>query len=83
MKNKKLWFRAKMFGWGWYPVSWEGWVVIALYVIAIFKNTWYLAPQHSVSDDLISVAIKVIPPTICLLIICYAKGERPRWRWGK
>ena len=22
-KNKKLWFRAKSFGWGWVPISWE------------------------------------------------------------
>lgn len=83
MKNKKLWFRAKMFGWGWYPVSWEGWVVIALYVYAVIKSTWALAPQHSGSDELFALAIRIVPPTICLLIICYAKGERPRWRWGK
>ena len=22
---QKLWFKAKLYGWGWYPCSWEGW----------------------------------------------------------
>ena len=28
---KKLWFKAKRFGWGWYPVSPEGWLVTIIY----------------------------------------------------
>jgi hypothetical protein len=83
MKEKKLWFRAKMFGWGWYPVSWEGWVIIALYAFAVIKGTWSMPSQHSGSDALFTLAVTVVPPTICLLIICYLKGEKPRWRWGE
>ncbi len=83
MKEKKLWFKAKRYGFGWVPCSWEGWAVLLLYFIAVLKNTWYLEPSSSVGADLVALAIRVLPPTIFLLIICYAKGERPRWRWGK
>ncbi|MCC7436815.1 hypothetical protein IT402_03015 [Candidatus Nomurabacteria bacterium] len=83
MKEKKLWFKAKLYGWGWYPSSWEGWVITILYMFAIIKGTWSLQDTGSISDDLILLASKVLPPTIFLLIICYAKGEKPRWRWGK
>ena len=31
--EKKLWFRAKCYGWGWYPCSWEGWLVILIWAI--------------------------------------------------
>jgi hypothetical protein len=83
MEQKKLWFRAKMYGWGWYPISWQGWVVLLIYVVAMIKIVTSLAPQHSGSDALFALAIRVVPLTILLLIICYAKGERPRWHWGK
>ncbi len=29
--SDKLWFKAKKFGWGWTPCSWEGWTVTGLY----------------------------------------------------
>ena len=28
--GEKLWFGPKRFGWGWSPVSWEGWLASAL-----------------------------------------------------
>ncbi len=84
MENKKLWFKAKRFGWGWTPCSWEGWVILALYTVATtlhFINVDKFA--HSGSDVLISFAVPFIINTVFLLIICYAKGETPRWRWYK
>jgi len=84
MKNKnKLWFKAKMYGWGWQPVSREGWAISVLYTIAVvlhFKNIDRFS--HSISDTLINFAIPFIITTIFLLIICYARGERLKWRWG-
>ena len=32
-KTKKLWFRAIYYGWGWYPCSWEGWLVLLVWVL--------------------------------------------------
>jgi len=83
MENKKLWFKAKMYGWGWTPISWEGWIITILYLIAIIQfgleaDRW----AHSGSDALISFAIPFIVTTIFLLVICYARGERPGWRWS-
>ena len=33
----KFWFEKKKYGWGWTPISWEGWMTIAIF--AGF-NTW-------------------------------------------
>ncbi len=83
MKNNKLWFKAKMYGWGWYPVSWQGWAVTLLYVTPIVQFAMLSEKYaNSPSDFFASFALPFIIDTIFLLIICYAKGERPHWRWG-
>ena len=84
MKQNKLWFRAKMYGWGWYPISWEGWIITLLYVVSVMQPAISIdKASHSGSDFLINFSIPFIINTIFLLIICYAKGEKPKWRWGK
>jgi hypothetical protein len=32
---KKPWFGPKQVGWGWTPISWEGWLATALCVVAV------------------------------------------------
>lgn len=32
---KGYWFKAKPFGWGWTPVTWQGWLVILVYIALI------------------------------------------------
>lgn len=84
MNKNKLWFKAKMYGWGWQPTSWEGWAVLALYITAIWINARNIDfYAHSASDTLINGVIPLVINTIYLLIICYCRGEKPRWRWGK
>ena len=68
---EKFWFKAKTYGYGWAPATWQGWATIILYVatvVSIFlftKNILFL-----------------IPFTILLLAIAYLKGEPAKWRWG-
>lgn len=83
MKEKGLWFKAKQYGWGWYPSSWQGWVIMALYLFALIKGTWNFRSSGYNTMDLINLSLRVILPTIFLLTICYIKGEKPLWRWGK
>lgn len=84
MKTKKLWFKAKLYGWGWQPITWQGWAVTLLYIVAIVLNAKTANMySHSVSDGLMNFSIPFIINTIFLLVVCYAHGERPRWRWGK
>ncbi len=83
MENKKLWFKAKKYGYGWYPCSWEGWGVILLYTISLvfhLKNVDKFAT--GASDVLINFMIPFLINTAFLIIISYAKGEPAKWRWG-
>jgi hypothetical protein len=75
---KKFWFPAKRYGWGWgLPCSWPGWVVFAVWLLLICAGAVLLAPNHV---GLFVVFAGVL--AIALLIICFFKGEKPRWRWG-
>lgn len=77
MKNK-LWFKAKRYGWGWYPCSLEGWFVILLGLAFIFGGVYV-----GDTDDAPGAALLGILLAIALFIFTgYKKGEKPRWRWG-
>jgi hypothetical protein len=81
---KKLWFKAKRYGWGWYPSSWEGWLVLFVYCVFLFLNFRRIdAFSHSASDTLRPYFIQLLFATAVLVAIAYVKGEPPRWRWGK
>ncbi|MBP6044887.1 MAG: hypothetical protein WBC38_04000 [Microgenomates group bacterium] len=83
MKNIK-WFKSKNYGWGWYPATWQGWLVLFTFlVIEIWNFMWLDSISHSNSDTLRLFLIQSIVLTLVLIAICYKTGEKPRWRWGK
>jgi hypothetical protein len=71
MSPKPYWFKAKHYGWGWYPVTWQGWVITLLFV----QSFAVTAPN----PELMPLTIILVA---ALLIICYNTGEKPSWRWG-
>ena len=84
LKEEKKWFKAKRYGWGWRPCSWQGWIIMIAYTLVLLSSAVQLdAKSHSVSDTLINFAIVFIPVTLLLIVICYVKGDRPYWRWGE
>ena len=73
-----LWFKKKLYGWGWTPVKWQGWITI-LISISIFVFFW--VDLLSGKNILINVAIIIIDFS-GLIFVCYKKGEKPSWQWG-
>ena len=75
------WFKRKLYGWGWTPVTWQGWLIIALYVI--FLVIILERPNieaYSQSQVLVNLVLPFIIGTGILFIICYKKGEKPKWQ---
>lgn len=81
----RYWFKRRRFGFGWIPVTPEGWLTIAIY-IAIVIGASKLLPLPRAEGDPESQAMAYtavfMAATVLLLIISYAKGPKPRWRWG-
>jgi hypothetical protein len=72
------WFRAKRYGWGWgLPTAWQGWVVLALYTAAIAALGLALMPAQPGG-----FVLGTVVATLALVVVCWLKGEPPRWRWG-
>ena len=80
---RPLWFKAKRYGYGWYPATWQGWPVTLAAVAIIVVNAVFVdRHSHSVSDTLIGSAVPTIVVVALLILTCILTGEKPRWRWG-
>jgi hypothetical protein len=77
---KKIWFKAKTYGWGWCPCTWEGWAIIVGYLIifAILATIF----ETNIERFWLPYLISVFLLTALLIYISYKKGEKPGWRWG-
>lgn len=78
--ERQVWFPAKSYGWGWgLPVRWQGWVVMAAFLILLAGGAAFVMPKYG---PFAFVAYTILL-SLVLVGICWAKGEPPRWRWGK
>jgi hypothetical protein len=75
---KKYWFPAKKYGWGWgMPNCWQGWVVFGIWLALLLAGVVSMKAQPEY------IAAYAALLAIALVVICYLKGEEPRWRWGE
>jgi len=80
VEKPEYWFPAKRYGWGWgLPRTWQGWVVLAVFFVLVVVGLFVFSPaEHSMGFIIYVVVLVAV-----LTAVCYAKGEPPRWRWGK
>ncbi len=77
--EKKIWFPAKRYGWGWgAPCCWQGWVVLGVYIILLTAAA-LIIPKYGLPFFYGYTFVL----SLILIAICWRKGEKPRWRWGK
>lgn len=77
------WFKRKLYGWGWVPVKWQGWLVILAFVAYLVEVGTSLAPNPEPTEsELMWFFVKVFGSVIVLILICYKTGESPKWMWG-
>jgi hypothetical protein len=76
MKTQPVWFRAKRYGYGWFPNTWQGWLITGTFLLAI------LAISRFMEVNSLEQNVALIGTAILLIIICYKTGEKPSWNWG-
>lgn len=75
---ERYWFKRKLYGWGWTPVRWQGWLVVAISVAIIFLGIYV-----GETDDAPGAAfLGILIASAILFTFGYQKGERPNWQWG-
>jgi hypothetical protein len=79
-KNTQYWFPAKCYGWGWgLPQTWQGWLVMALFAAGQVATFRFAPPK----TEPLAFGLSTLLLVAGLIVICFIKGEPPRWRWGK
>jgi hypothetical protein len=80
-----LWFVNKTYGWGWVPVTWQGWLSVGIYAALTGMNVLVIAAFAQggapVVYALMAIVFQIIL-TAGLMWFCYRTGEKPEWRWG-
>jgi hypothetical protein len=83
---KGYWFKAKLYGWGWVPVRWQGWCAIGVYIVLILglvsMREKDVPGNPDSGSNFLTFALPIILLTVLLVIVAYKKGEKPRWQWG-
>lgn len=93
-RQTRLWFKAKRYGWGWTPITWQGWLItlgfaILYALLGITLISWLGAATEALAVDYRGVSLSILEflaaialLTYALVRICTRYGEKPGWRWG-
>lgn len=84
----KYWFRkrqglkSKDLGWGWVPISWEGWTLVLLFVAFIFASGYLLfadniARNTNPSLTTIFIYLGVVVASIGVVSLVSSKKTQP------
>lgn len=76
--TRPLWFKAKRYGYGWYPATWQGWTVMATW-LALFAGAFV---RWNVETQAAPFLLDAGASTVALIVVSFLTGEKPRWRWG-
>lgn len=80
---KGYWFKRKLYGWGWVPVTWQGWLVVVIFIALLLWNGFALGTDGEPSnEDVFWFFFNLILLVTALLFVCFKTGETPRWQWG-
>lgn len=79
----KIWFKRKTYGWGWTPATWEGWVVLLVYLGLVALLILQIDKNASGARLVWSYFLPLGLLTFLLVYISWKKGESPRWQWGE
>lgn len=77
------WFKAKLFGWGWTPVKWQGWASLLIFIAVVVWDFERIdLASHSNSDTLRPFLLQFALMLIVFALLTKGKWEKPRWSWG-
>ncbi len=80
--KEKFWFVRKTYGWGWVPATWQGVLVLIIYIFLLVLFSFMPKDYSSSKAIILNGILPVLILTVALIRICYIKGEKPRWQWG-
>jgi hypothetical protein len=81
--SNKFWFKPKHYGYGATPVTWEGWALIAAFVVAVFGSTlWLIGPGMTALAWALWAAVVAVATAAMITFTKYKTDGDWRWRWS-
>lgn len=84
----RFWFKPKSIGYGAYPVTWQGWALIAGFIAIDLAFAYALLGPSSLSGEppeagrLAVFLIGTAAFTAAFILVCIARTEGEwKWRW--
>ena len=79
--RQDYWFKARRYGWGWTPVTWQAWSLLAAYLIVVGGSTLVLLPATKSEStnfvDIVALILIFFSATSFLIGLAILKGQRP------
>lgn len=86
MDKKKYWFKPKRYGWGFVPVTWQGWVatmgLVALLALMAIVNNLFDATVSTRDGFNFLIDVLILSSLFTLMFRKRVEGGL-RWQWGK
>jgi len=83
---KKYWFKPKRYGWGFYPISWEGWLatlgLLGMVLISAYVNNFFTSAITAQDGFSFLFDLVVVIALSSVVFDGKTKGS-VKWRWGK
>lgn len=84
--RERYWFKARRYGWGWTPATWQAWSLLSAYMLVLAISAILLLPgTKDKTTNFVGVVAFVLiflSATFLLIGISLLKGEKPGWNWG-
>lgn len=83
----QYWFKPKRYGYGFYPISWQGWIatfgLLMLVLVSGSINNLFIEPGPDKSQTLRFILDIIVLSTLATLLFEKKMQEPLKWRWGK
>ncbi len=81
--HQGYWFKRKLYGWGWTPATWKGWVITLIYVALVILFSLTIDENSPTREVIFTFVLPIFLLTISFIRIAFKKGEKPGWQWGQ
>ena len=75
------WFKGKLYGWGWTPATWQGWLTVGILAAFLMLDSLTLGAAPN-GNAVLLFFMEILLAVGIFIIIAYQKGEKPAWKWG-
>lgn len=72
-QERRVWFAPRRVGWGWTPVAWQGWAIVAAHIVVTTIGARALERTYG---EAAAVGF-VVWLSLLLLVVCFATGVGP------